>query len=713
MRQTSTERLLVQFIEEGSHCKDTIKPDLDHRHSSKETSKERTVSGKDMKENVGDTSDCDYLLEDNSEVEDEISLISHDTTSEVKANSEKDIDETVDIGTCEQGNDVYEVDAIGEKDETPEVITIHRNNQESMTERIHDNKDNTNPPEILSGISVSNVSETSSGPLFKTPVEPKVKTKPGLDVKVGGTRSMRTRVNKSENVPDESDDISNLTPEPGLEFVKTILEDEHKTYCRKQKVTLVPVKVLKVTQKVSEWLENVPEKHLDPGAEERPHHGKRLNKKESKIKIEEMKMGLKIKHLAEQVVLNNDDFGFDEFDSETPAVDKKETSSSSTADTVNNKPMHCCEDNVSNEISESLVENRHTFVDSIAVESDVVDSGKHITHATDIKESGNSELVEEVEVVEAEVVPVKRKRIFKTRMNRSVENCSTSESADSNTLSIDSEGTVVTKDKPPVYANAVDANHVLNQSDPFEFKSSQPTPVKPAKGKRKKNPKVTTASCKNRKTGLKKKLPVAIQIVKKSTQVWNKNSIPQKTILKSKVNLGNTTRELERLNKNLQQAEEFDLMTCTQEAAERIEIESNKKVRFCEPVIADFIDTGRINIQGYREAKAKFQQTDSEAVKREKSGVLKTKLNDTTTKDKENGNKAELELSIVADLKEKVIAVDDYEFGSDNDNPDVESGWYTEFSFSSKKLSMNDNLFNTFNRLKHEVVVIYSNYVNI
>ncbi|XP_060560280.1 breast cancer type 1 susceptibility protein-like [Ruditapes philippinarum] len=158
--------------------------------------------------------------------------------------------------------------------------------------------------------------------------------------------------------------------------------------------------------------------------------------------------------------------------------------------------------------------------------------------------------------------------------------------------------------------------------------------------------------------------------------------MPEKTILKTA-----KQEEIDKLNARLMQAEDYDLLTCTQEAADSIanqnsihktaaedrknvnsDTNGQKKVRFTEPVISDFIQTGKINIIGYRNAKKELDEVKNKKnIKKEEVEAVKgVKTERKREKDKECpiGSSKDVEDCESDDLSE------DYRFQDDSSGTD-------------------------------------------
>jgi hypothetical protein len=520
-------------------------------------------------------------------------------------------------------------ESIGKSVNEDIAIEVQENNDNDASDQIEMEVDTD--VHILSGTSVAKESESSSGPLFRTPIDPK-----GLkhshqrnslaDQSQVRKKSLRSKDNTNKHLEaNDHDSCLKMTQEDLTVKVK----DNSRTYCKKDKDLFVKEK--KATRKVAEWLKNIPPitdsenvecdeviRMNEPKEKIQP---KRISKKDVKVREEEEAMGNKIKHLAKQVQDNGKGLLFEIDDFETEPEMKPATDSKIISDKENAS--------ISLESEKSNLDN------------------KNYEEMSDVK-------VQEVKHVITE--PVRRKRIFKSRTNQS--DVSSESDSDKALIRNNNQNVTVMKTitEEKNTSNVLDNEIVeirsqdseLPSSDPYEFKSSQNTPMKVTKKKGKSKNNKQSKALKSKQVSTK----VEDGITKKSFEkVWDKDLMPEKTILKTA-----KQEEIDKLNARLMQAEDYDLLTCTQEAADSIanqnsihktaaedrknvnsDTNGQKKVRFTEPVISDFIQTGKINIIGYRNAKKELDEVKNKKnIKKEEVEAVKgVKTERKREKDKE------------------------------------------------------------------------------
>ncbi|WAQ93496.1 BRCA1-like protein [Mya arenaria] len=534
-------------------------------------------------------------------------------------------------------------------------------NEQVLDERAScDNISNKSNDIMENNIQFSNETSSSSGPLFSTPLDVKSCRKSRAVEKEPLEVEKTRRSLRNKNVTDDMETESKcLTPE----FVDHLEQqrDVHKTYSRRD--IEVHKKEKKVTKKVSEWLKNVTnvsdalvnktkaEHRLEevnkvragscPNDEFAKGRGKKLSKKVLKVKAEEELMGAKLKHLAKQVQDGNqgllfefDDFeenagikcdanharnGLGEKDQDIVAPYESEETAAAAGVQINDVDVDI-KGNV-----EDAANDENTDVEDVVdmnVKDDIViqevDEGEQDSNCVKPSTKHESKLPKrEPEITEKadinNALPANKKRIFKTRIpldNKTVEThtgmCDDAKESKRGDLLIN-------------VGKSQNENLVTEYSDPYEFRSSQPTPKKILSKKSKtkkarkkttadklKNPVIETGKLKNKDSGPNK--------------IWNKELVPKKTILK------NTENEIEHISSELSRAEDYDLLTSTQEVVAKMEQEKResercensleivkvegmkKKVRFMEPRMSDFNHNGHIDVIGFRKAKQAFEK---------------------------------------------------------------------------------------------------------
>ncbi|XP_045168600.2 E3 ubiquitin-protein ligase RING2 homolog spat-3-like [Mercenaria mercenaria] len=518
---------------------------------------------------------------------------------------------------------------------------VAETNESSVNDRSGDtdneNKLEYDPDEpVLSGASVAKESETSSGPLFKTPIDPRSlkHSKKGKDssehfedISKKSLRSMdKKRNNDQGEVDTDGSGSVKLTPEVLVVKGKAV----SRTYCKKDKDLFVKEK--KATKKVADWLKNIPtipnnantvvDKDEITEVKERNQH-RRLSKKKLKIMQEEEAMGSKIKHFAKQIQDNGKGvlFELDDFEGEDGSTVTDSTLRSDMEDvdkSLESDSQVCGENKNNNVVIDGKTGN---FVDNDRTVD--TDTEKNCNKDNDIVEELSEDKIGTEKAVGKE--PVRKKRIFKSRSVPSAQSFIDKATVVDNNKNINLQKTESKEENNSVFGNEIieieSQESELPSSDPYEFKSSQNTPKKVGKkkGKQKKG-KLT-----NKAKGKQKRKENNVDVIqvqnktgsKKFEKMWDKNLVPDKTILKTR-----NTEEIDKISASLQLAEDYDLLTCTQEAAESIAKEKEKseaiasdvqkKVRFTEPVISDFIQTGKIDIIGYRKAREEFSVENNE-----------------------------------------------------------------------------------------------------
>lgn len=639
---------LLKYIEEGIHCPDESLEDKQHVNNALGVDDESTSA-------IESKSTCASvaMLGMNRSRHAKKSMRNRKKTlKNVECTLENDVDINVPIDAAvidDKQNDTHVVEKsyvnVNHTDHTSDGMKYLA----TMTNCTVIDADGA----VLSGTSLGKVSDVSSGPLFKTPVDIcRQHKKVELDISENAQelkrvlRSRGKKVNYDE-VDGDADANSVLTLTPDLLVKETV---DGKTYSRKDQDSYKKEKT--ASRKVTEWLQNIATisdsdkvniendnkstndcvKALDKDQQ------KRLNKKNLKVQQEEEAMGKKIKNLAKQVQGNAKSLLF-EFDDFEGANDELQGETEE-------------ETNMGVEVQEHLnvdhyLEQKPEYIDAlkevIQLPCDTIVENPNMCDGVEVRNNAKEPVnISNVENTENEtnimVKPVFRKRIFKSRMNsrNPTSNGSIAEHATSENLNIVMLEIEKIKDVNTLYGKEIvsveSQESDLPCSDPYEFKSSQNTPKRLGKTKRKrkkKNGKLTTkgkGQCKSQN------IPVSKAIKRNNIEKkWNKDLVPEKTILKSR----HTFEEIDKMAASLQQAEDYDLLTCTQDAAESIakqqketvtmstdqtgtlfervqKLDSHKKVRFTEPVISDFMQIGKIDIISYREAKEQFSAAYTE-----------------------------------------------------------------------------------------------------
>lgn len=446
---------------------------------------------------------------------------------------------------------------------------------------------------VLSGNSAANESEISSGPLFRTPLEPKQSRDRRCEIIMevrNSSRSLRSKTNKSGEPDAEFNDIStDLTPESTVTFGKS--KQMQKTYSKKDRGVKkekrkADEKDKKTKEKVSEWLEHLPDKACSGEGDfmdnVKSKKAKEFSKTSLRILEDEKKMGNKIKHLAEQIGDKNKDliFNLEDFNDRVEGPCNKTELHKSEESSVEENEM------------EKTKSKSQSYNQCFVEEMEIEDLNPEISSNNVVQE-----------VCKEATIPVQRKRIFKTKSKVQPKPDLHEEE------SIKENPDVKGVNKTLVYNKALEDTSALNNSDPYEFKSSQPTPVKTSKlrSKQQRKRKTSTALKIESTAGKKDQKKRHLEVIIPCSKAWNKDSAPKKAILKQKFSKALEEKEVDVLAEKINEAENYDLIASTQEAGDRIERDSSKKVRFSEPIISDFVEPGRINIKGYRDAKKQFE----------------------------------------------------------------------------------------------------------
>jgi len=504
-------------------------------------------------------------------------------------------------------------------------------------------------------VPLSNGSSEISGPLFSTPLDAKSLKKTRSEKVPLEMEKQRRSARNCQTAGSET--YSSALVDDYVDNIPTV--DLAKTYSKSNRMQRSKEK--KATQKVSDWLRNA------SNISEKQEHAKttvgdsvytetikgdskmkkKLNKKEQKLKAEEEALGLKLKHLAEHVHIDGREFGFD-FGNDDNDDEGQHVNNDKPSDDVENKTESL--NSKIHAVSPVLVNDKihkegHQEIESAVIEIDLdTENMMQLQHKE--KEMDVNNKTED----HKECVSVSRMENKTHKKNFEENEAKVGEGDSSETLKSTEETILVvplrkrifkTKAFEQTVRNCVKYNDKSNmcEVDPFEFKSSQNTPKKIVKLKGKGK----GAAGKNNARNLNKQKPVALSdnirlkqartIVNgfddKHEQIpvicipWNKDSKPKKTILKGKV------KDLDIIAAKLQQAEDYELLTSSQEAAERIgkeeakDAKAGKRVRFKEPALVDFNQDGHIDIIRFRKAKEAFGKTIEIGTKLIKNNVKK------------------------------------------------------------------------------------------
>ena len=537
----------------------------------------------------------------------------------------------------------------------------------------------------LDDMTVHESVKEEKGLLFQTPLPVKIidklrKRQPDQTEDSNfNTKNLRSRDKKSSNRIEENINSmlheEQLTPDTlnendaSLTLEQSKHGSELKTYSKRG----LNKQDKEANKKVQEWLKSVDitnerkEAHTVV-SEIRSKKGK-TSKKELKVKAEEEKMGLKLKHLAEHINTDKTEeldrcFGFvEDADTVRESRAKQEDDDKSKAGILafpeeNNKNdiqiqrvsdmpvdqenqrdgIELVEktnrlDNVS-ESGEQIYENEEkTLSDSMIVSKEIKKQSPQNCQHINVSLSPQSTLLNKKHIFRAKV----------TNKENITKECITVDSKKG--ISEIKESKI--EKKAPILCHGAENRLVNDQdlpdSDPYEFKSSGNTPKKSGKRKGKAS-----------KLGVKKKITKPLQGMDrskigsakgtaKSRNTQGKRKSESQVICIEDRPISYTQEEIKQISNKLNQAEDYDLLTCTQEAVDSLEkhnIDMNnklvaysvdtemveikdhinetklkaseqKKVRFREPLISDFIHTGKIDILGYRKAKEKMQKSES------------------------------------------------------------------------------------------------------
>ena len=508
-----------------------------------------------------------------------------------------------------------------------------------------------------------------SCPLFKTPITVTTIGKLCSRGKKESTeckgRALRSRNKKvvpvNVEIINDTDCIEQLTPDSVSGTVSFEADKDKpviKTYGKRSNYP----QDKEANKKVSEWLKSV---QLNTNDNKVTHNdnlnGSRLqnSKRGLKLKMDEEKMGQKLKHLAQNLHTdthgNEQCFGFlgDEINSNV--LDTKHTDEMEH----NNDAGNDEELEANNE-----VKNLESTVNSQALINNTLENQTNIAEQREETPENRTLLSEETsQDIETETETL---HSSKTKDDNSRQNCPVPLYTDK----IDfGENNILLNKKPIFKSRTSNWKHISGvenklvlgndnaSSDPYEFRSS---PNTPKKDKRKKGKLSKVAKSKNnkhvlnidileKKHGMRK--TTGLKSGAKGDTVKNKSDVSAvKTSLDN--NLSCTQEELKKLSSKIDQAEDHDLLTCTQEAVDSIEehasdlmidkkdkdgvmgssvprstclarTETNKskakssqqkRVRFKNPVISDFIHSGKIDILGYRKAKETIKNTKENTV---------------------------------------------------------------------------------------------------
>ena len=509
--------------------------------------------------------------------------------------------------------------------------------------------------------------DDDSCPLFKTPVTVTTISKLCSRGKKESTeckgRALRSRNKKAVHVnveiSNDTDCIEQLTPDSVSGTVS--FEDDKskpviKTYGKRSSYP----QDKEANKKVSEWLKSVQLNTNDNKATNNDNlNGIRLHnsKRGLKLKMDEDKMGQKLKHLAQNLHTdthgNEQCFGFFDDEINSDVLDTKHTDAME-----HNNDIGKDEELEAN----NKVKNSESTVNSEALINNTLQNQTYIVEQTDETPENRTLLLEEsCQDIETETLSSS-----KTKDNNSRQNCPIPVYTDK----IDfGENNILLNKKPIFKSRTSNWKHISGvenklvlgndnaSSDPYEFRSS---PNTPKKDKRKKGKLSKLAKSKNNKQVLNIDILEKRHGMRKTTglksgtrgaTLQKKSEVPaERTSLDN--NLSCTQEELKKLSSKIDQAEDHDLLTCTQEAVDSIvehasdlmiakedkdgvmgssvpqatclaRTETNeskakssqqKRVRFKDPIISDFIHSGKIDILGYRKAKETVKNTKENTV---------------------------------------------------------------------------------------------------
>ena len=510
--------------------------------------------------------------------------------------------------------------------------------------------------------------DDDSCPLFKTPITVTTMSKLCSRGKKESTeckgRALRSRNKKAVHVnveiSNDTDCIEQLTPDSVSGTVS--FEDDKskpviKTYGKRSSYP----QDKEANKKVSEWLKSV---HLNANDDNKATNNDKLNgsrlqnsKRGLKLRMDEEKMGQKLKHLAQNLHTdthgNEQCFGFIDDEINSNVLDTKHTDAMEHNNDVGKDEKL----EANNE-----VENLESTVNSQALINNTFQNQIYIAEQTKETPENKTLLSEETpQDIETETLSSS-----KTKDDNSRQNCPVPVYTDK----IDfGENNILLNKKPIFKSRTSNWKHISGvenklvlgndnaSSDPYEFRSS---PNTPKKDKRKKGKLSKVAKSKNNKQvlnidilekrhGMRK--TAGLKSGAKGATLQKKSEMPaERTSLDN--NLSCTQEEVQKLSNKIDQAEDHDLLTCTQEAVDSIKehtsdlmigkndkdgvvgssvsrptclarMETNetktkssqqKRVRFKDPVISDFIHSGKIDILGYRKAKETIKNTKENTV---------------------------------------------------------------------------------------------------
>ena len=507
-----------------------------------------------------------------------------------------------------------------------------------------------------------------SCPLFKTPITvttmSKLCSQGKKESKECKGRALRSRNKKAVpvnvEISNDTDCIEQLTPDSVSGTVS--FEDDKskpiiKTYGKRSSYP----QDKEANKKVSEWLKSVQLNINDDNNATKSDklNGSRLqnSKRGLKLKMDEEKMGQKLKHLAQNLHTdthgNEQCFGFFDDEINSNVLDTKHTDAMEHKNDVGKDE----ELEANNEVN-----NLESTLNSQALINNTLQNQTYIAEKTEETPENRTLLLEETcQDVETETLSSS-----KTKDDNSRQNCPVPVYTDK----IDfGENNILLNKKPIFKSRTSNWKHISGvenklvlgndnaSSDPYEFRSS---PNTPKKDKRKKGKVSKLAKSKNNKQVLNIDILEKRHGMRKTTglksgtrgaTLQKKSEMPaEKTSLDN--NLSCTQEELKKLSSKIDQAEDHDLLTCTQEAVDSIEehasdlmidkedkdgvlgnsvpqasclarTETNeskakssqqKRVRFQDPIISDFIHSGKIDILGYRKAKEAVKNTKENTV---------------------------------------------------------------------------------------------------
>ena len=510
------------------------------------------------------------------------------------------------------------------------------------------------------------------GLLFQTPLPPKTidklrKRQPDkTDNANHMSKNLWSRDKKISNTAEENDSGEQLTPDnlndnvTSSKFEQSKHIGDIKTYSKRGLIK----QDKEANKKVKEWLKSVEvtderkEMQNNAGAEIRRKKGKQ-SKKELKVRAEEEKLGLKMKHLAEHITTDkaaetDHCFGFveDAEDQESRAKQKDKDEKQAGTSTL-------CDKNGKTDNQFHTINDMTLDQENQKEKTESVDEDYHLDHASD-----NEGHVYEIEKTVSDTMNLSKemkmqhpqnchshskspqhtllnkKHIFKTKLINT-------ENVTKETITVDSqnEGLAVNESKMENNTtilcqgaeNRLPTDQDLPDSDPYEFKSSGNTPRKLGKKKGK------AAKIKKKITKPAQKTVGGAKRAMKNKNFKGKQNTNSEVISIDDTAISCTQEEIKKISNKLNQAEDYDLLTCTQEAVDSLQKDSvslnkklnanpvgtemvdidehviekkskasqQKKVRFREPLISDFVVAGKIDILSYRKVKEKIHNSES------------------------------------------------------------------------------------------------------